>query len=238
MVGTRWAIYRVENRIATGVIQPSGYFGTPPKPEAVPSAAVFPWRVKRVIGGKPRPEGRRQAGTTSSHTSTGLRSRPKTWTGSSRSSPCRRRRSIPQTGQPSPLERNLTFRRDDEKPFTTALRSGTYHARECVRRDGARPRTSGTACSTGRHKIGYIRLGAIESGLDRKVAEMMADLTKQGCRALILDLRWCPGGYVDPGVQIAGMFLPAGSVISKMVFTQPECRQKRRPPGPSRGRPV
>jgi carboxyl-terminal processing protease len=67
-------------------------------------------------------------------------------------------------------------------------------------------------------KIGYIRLGAIETELETRVGEMMADLAKKGCRALILDLRWCPGGYVQPGTQIAGMFLPDGSVISKMAF--------------------
>jgi carboxyl-terminal processing protease len=68
-------------------------------------------------------------------------------------------------------------------------------------------------------KIGYIRVGPIETGLEKRVSEMLAELAKQGCRALILDLRWCPGGYVEPGTQIAGMFLPDGSVISKMAFT-------------------
>ncbi len=75
------------------------------------------------------------------------------------------------------------------------------------------------------HKIGYIRLGPIESGLDDKVEEMMADLAKQGCRGLILDLRWCPGGYVTPGTNIAGTFLEEGKTIAKMEFPNPRTGQ-------------
>ena len=53
VVGTRWLVYQTEHRIATGMVQPMGYFGAPTKPDAVPSPAVFPWRVKRVIPGSP-----------------------------------------------------------------------------------------------------------------------------------------------------------------------------------------
>src|SRR5205814_1053962 len=73
-----------------------------------------------------------------------------------------------------------------------------------------------------KYKIGYIRLGPIESGLDVRFGDMMAELTRQGCRALVLDLRWCPGGYVDPGTRIAGMFLKDGSVIAKMEYRNPQ----------------
>src|SRR5207253_21005 len=51
---------------------------------------------------------------------------------------------------------------------------------------------------------------------------MMADLTKQGCRALILDLRWCPGGWVTQGTNIAGMFLPEGAVLARMKYRNPQ----------------
>ena len=51
---------------------------------------------------------------------------------------------------------------------------------------------------------------------------MLADLDKKGCRALILDLRWCPGGYVDPGARIAGMFLPNDAPIAQMKYRNPQ----------------
>ena len=85
------------------------------------------------------------------------------------------------------------------------------------------------------YKIGYVRLGAVEMGLDAKVAEMLDGLTKQGCRALILDLRWCPGGYVTPGTRIAGLFLKDGAMIAKMDYRDPSRAgtppEVRTPPG-------
>jgi carboxyl-terminal processing protease len=65
-------------------------------------------------------------------------------------------------------------------------------------------------------KIGYIRVGPIEQGTERKLEEMLDDLTKADCRALILDLRWCPGGYVTPGTEIAGLFLKPNDVIAQV----------------------
>ena len=68
------------------------------------------------------------------------------------------------------------------------------------------------------HKIGYVRVGPIEYGADERLAEMLADLAQQGCRGLILDLRWCPGGFVNEGTRIAGLFLPAGATIARMKY--------------------
>jgi carboxyl-terminal processing protease len=127
----------------------------------------------------------------------------------------------PNTGRPLPQDRTLTFRRGEQKPFSSTLKSGAYTPESAF---GVwRSADDRWDCMLDRqHKIGYIRIGPIETGLDSKVADMMADLTKQGCRGLILDLRWCPGGYVDPGTRIAGHFLEDGSVIAKMVFTNPQ----------------
>jgi carboxyl-terminal processing protease len=51
---------------------------------------------------------------------------------------------------------------------------------------------------------------------DERVAEMLLDLKRAGCKGLILDLRWCPGGYVTPGTRIAGMFLKPNEVIAEV----------------------
>lgn len=43
------------------------------------------------------------------------------------------------------------------------------------------------------------------------------DLTKQGAKQLILDLRGNHGGYLSAGIDLAGMFLPAGQMV---VYTE------------------
>jgi carboxyl-terminal processing protease len=69
--------------------------------------------------------------------------------------------------------------------------------------------------------IGYIRIGPIEMGTNEVVGGMLAELTKRGCRGLVLDLRWCPGGYVNPGVETAALFLKPGSVVSDLHYRNP-----------------
>jgi len=219
VVGTRWAIYQVERGVATGAVTPTGYFGVPPKADAVPSPAVFPWRVKRVIPGSPAQKAGVRPGDLITHfNGTELTAENVDKLFAQFSQP--RMTFDVNTGVQTPVEFSLTFRRNDDKPFIAALKSSAYQPESAF---GVwRIADDKWDCMIDRKaKIGYIRLGAIESGLDRRVAEMMADLTKQGCRALVLDLRWCPGGYVDPGTQIAGMFLPDGSVVSKMEFANP-----------------
>jgi carboxyl-terminal processing protease len=220
VVGTRWAIYQVEHRVALGMIAPVGYFGPPPKRDEVPSPAVFPWRIKRVIPGSPAQKAGVKPGDLITHLNSveitaenvdkqfALFAMP-------------RQVFDPRTGQALPQDRTVTFRRGDDKPFTATLKSGLYNPESAF--GVMRIADDKWDCMLDRKaKIGYIRVGAIEMGLDARFADMMSDLAKQGCRGLILDLRWCPGGYVDPGTRIAGLFLPDGSVISKMVFTHPE----------------
>ena len=220
VVGTPWAIYQIEHRIASGMIAPVGYFGSPPKRDDVPSPAVFPWRVKRVIPGGPA----QRAGVKPGDLITRFSDTEVTAENVNRlfalfAMP--RQMFDPRTGQPLPQDRSITFRRGDVEPYTVTLKTGVYDPESAF--GVFRINEEKWDCMLDRQaKIGYIRLGAIEMGLDGKVAAMMDTLAKQGCRGLILDLRWCPGGYVDPGTQIAGMFLRDGLVISKMVFTHPE----------------
>jgi carboxyl-terminal processing protease len=65
----------------------------------------------------------------------------------------------------------------------------------------------------GKDKIGYVRI--TEFG-DRATAELEAALDKlkaQDMKALILDLRWNPGGLLDQAVDVCGKFLPRGQMV-------------------------
>jgi len=220
VVGMQWAIYQVEHRVASGTIAPVGYFGPVPKRDEVASPAAFPWRVKRVVPGSPAQKSGVKPGDLITHLN-GVEITVENVDKQFALFAMPRQMFDPQTGQALPQDRTITFRRGDEKSFTATLKAGLYNPESAF--GVLRTTDDKWDCMLDRKvRIGYIRVGAIEMGLDTRFADMMSDLAKQGCRGLILDLRWCPGGYVDPGTRIAGLFLPDGSVISKMVFRNTE----------------
>lgn len=61
--------------------------------------------------------------------------------------------------------------------------------------------------------IGYIALTEFNDQADRKVEAALADLQAKGARALILDLRWNPGGLLDQAVAVSSRFIPRGPVV-------------------------
>jgi C-terminal processing protease CtpA/Prc len=220
VVGPRWTLYQVEHGIASGRFAAVGWFGQMPKPEEIPNPATYPWRIRRVVPGSPA----QKAGIKPGDVITHLNGTEVTAENANKLFPdfaSPRQMFDPQNGRPIGQDRNLTLRRGDEKPISVKLNTGTYTPESAfgVMR---MPEDKWDCLLDRKYKIGYIRLGPIESGLDVKFGEMMEDLKRQGCRALVLDLRWCPGGYVDPGTRIAGMFLKDGSVISKMEYRNPQ----------------
>jgi carboxyl-terminal processing protease len=68
-------------------------------------------------------------------------------------------------------------------------------------------------------RIAYVRLGAIENDSGEQLSELLHELGD--IRGLVFDLRWCPGGYIDPATQIASTFLESG-VVAKMKYRNPE----------------
>jgi C-terminal peptidase prc len=68
-------------------------------------------------------------------------------------------------------------------------------------------------------RIAYVRLGPIENESGDQLSELLHDLGE--VRGLVFDLRWCPGGYIDPAVQIASTFLNSG-LIARMKYRNSE----------------
>lgn len=218
--GLAWSIYQVENAIATGVSPPIAYFGPVPKSDAIPSPAALPWRVKHVVPGSPAQKGGVKPGDRILRIN-GVEINAANANIAFRNFAVQRFAFDPQTGRAVDSDRIILFQRNDEKPFEVTLKYGLYNPEAAF--GVLRLNETKWDCMLDREaKIGYLRIGAIEPSLDDKVADMMAGLAKEKCRGLILDLRWCPGGYVDPGTRIAGMFLVDGSVIAKMKYRRAE----------------
>lgn len=65
------------------------------------------------------------------------------------------------------------------------------------------------------HGIAYIRLTAFGPETARDLRQVLSQLTKDPrFRALILDLRFNPGGLLSAAVRICDMFLPQGKIVS------------------------
>jgi carboxyl-terminal processing protease len=67
---------------------------------------------------------------------------------------------------------------------------------------------------TGRMKIGYARITQFNAPTAEELAKKLDDLEKQGMQALVLDLRFNPGGLLSSAVDVAGMFLPPATTVA------------------------
>jgi carboxyl-terminal processing protease len=68
--------------------------------------------------------------------------------------------------------------------------------------------------------IAQIRLSSIEAGSCEALIKTLEGLEKVGLRGLILDLRWCPGGYLDEARAVADVFLGEYS-LGYLMFPTP-----------------
>ena len=64
----------------------------------------------------------------------------------------------------------------------------------------------------GENKIGYVRLVQFGEKTSDDLEVALNKLKGQGMQALILDLRWNPGGLLDQAVEVCQKFLPRGQL--------------------------
>lgn len=65
--------------------------------------------------------------------------------------------------------------------------------------------------------IGYIAISSFTSQADEEFEAAVAQLLKQGMKALVLDLRENPGGYLSSGLSIASDFAKPGELLLHVV---------------------
>jgi carboxyl-terminal processing protease len=66
-------------------------------------------------------------------------------------------------------------------------------------------------------RIGYVRITQFNGPTADELAKALDKLEKQGMDALVLDLRYNPGGLLNSAVDVSGQFLPANTMVA---FTQ------------------
>jgi len=65
--------------------------------------------------------------------------------------------------------------------------------------------------------VGYLRLTIFDLSLAKEVRAALDDLSRQGMKGLILDLRHNPGGALPAATAVADLFLPQGLRITNTV---------------------
>ncbi|MEP0813671.1 MAG: S41 family peptidase [bacterium] len=67
-------------------------------------------------------------------------------------------------------------------------------------------------------QTGYIRIASFSENTTKETLEALQNLDKLGMKKLIIDLRGNGGGTLDNAIDIAGMFLPKGAVVTRLVY--------------------
>ena len=74
----------------------------------------------------------------------------------------------------------------------------------------------------GKDKVGYLRIEEFGQNTPEEFNRALDGLEKQGIEALVIDLRNNPGGLVDAAVEVAGQFMPPGTVIVSLKGRSPD----------------
>lgn len=63
-------------------------------------------------------------------------------------------------------------------------------------------------------RIGYVRVNAFSRDTTQELKQALVDLQQHGQRALILDLRFNPGGLLSTAVEVSDLFIESGRIVS------------------------
>lgn len=85
--------------------------------------------------------------------------------------------------------------------------------------------------------IGYIKVSGFDADISAEYAKARMSLVNRGAKALILDLRDNPGGYIDGAIGIAGQILPEGKEVSKL-YSRGKLMKTEKVAGKGQGYPL
>jgi len=78
---------------------------------------------------------------------------------------------------------------------------------------------------TGNFKFGYVRITQFNEPTAQELNRKLGELEAQGMQALIVDLRYNPGGLLTSAVDVCGLFLPPKTMV---VYTEGRDTSQRR----------
>jgi carboxyl-terminal processing protease len=78
---------------------------------------------------------------------------------------------------------------------------------------------------TGGFKLGYLRITQFNEPTAQELSRKLSELQTQGMQALVIDLRYNPGGLLTSAVDVCGLFLPPKTMV---VYTEGRDASQRR----------
>jgi carboxyl-terminal processing protease len=78
---------------------------------------------------------------------------------------------------------------------------------------------------TGNFKIGYVRITQFNEPTAQELDQKLNELQAHGMQALVVDLRYNPGGLLTSAVDVSGLFLPPRTMV---VYTEGRDASQRR----------
>jgi len=80
-------------------------------------------------------------------------------------------------------------------------------------------------------RIGYVRITQFNEPTAAELSKALDKLEKQGMDALVLDLRYNPGGLLNSAVDVAGEFLPSNTMVAFTRGRTPAREYRTQPHG-------
>jgi carboxyl-terminal processing protease len=99
-----------------------------------------------------------------------------------------------------------------ERPSSGLTKDYTL-TRAIIKKDMVKDINGKKVFPLGEDKIGYVRITEFGDRAAEELAAALGKLKARGLKALILDLRWNPGGLLDQAVDVCGKFLPRGQLV-------------------------
>jgi carboxyl-terminal processing protease len=102
--------------------------------------------------------------------------------------------------------------RDEEEPFTVTLKREKIQIPSVLGFRRQADRNWDYFCDA-EQQIAYVRLTAFGRGTARQLDEVLQELFTHPVQAVILDLRFNPGGLLTEAIQVSDMFLREGEIV-------------------------
>ncbi len=119
----------------------------------------------------------------------------------------------PEPTKPPTPPLKITFRRADGKTAVVILKARRFRP-EAVAGVARQDDNSWTYWVDSKSRLAHVRLAALNKGSAEELRQVISALYAGGLRGLILDVRWCPGGFLDEAVDAARVFLSEGVIAT------------------------